>query len=298
MLLAALLGLLVPPITFSAAPWISALLCVILFFALFHLHVPRIPQTHLKVCIGFTLARYLVLPLLLWGLAQLLLPSYSAAVLLLALMPGSVTSPAFTGMLRGNIPLAASITALSSLVCIAAVPFLAPLLDVGPLKVQSNALIISLLIVFGLPSALYFTLRSNPAVRQVALVHGQTISVAAVSGTIFLAVWQQQPHIFISLEESIAHLAVLCVLYLVFFGLGRLYSRSASPEVQTALVCVSGFNNNGLAVALAALHMPHVLAFVVLSELPWSAGYWVAQRMMGSSKPAKTAAVYEGQPES
>ncbi len=280
LLLAFAAGLATPAL--SPPDWLPApLLAIVLFVACARIRSDDLQSVEPLRIVGFAAVRFVVLPLVLWGLARLFAPSLAPAVLLLGLLPTGVTSTAVTSILRGNPALALGTTVLSTV--------LAPLLIPGALwllageTVRVDVLSIGLTLgglVF-VPTALYFGLaRRNAPLVTWLQTRGSAVSVVLICSIAFFVANGQRARILADPSALVGLFAIGALFYVVVYGLGIAAGRNGSHRDRVAWAIASGNNNIVLGITLALLHLPDQVIPLLAWDVAWISGLSAIQPVL------------------
>lgn len=265
---ACVLGLLIPHGGRIPDETLILLLATVTFLSCYKIDTPVAAAVNRR-SILFCIARYAVLPLLLWVPASLLSADYALAVLLIALLPAGASSPALTHLFQGNVTLAFAVTLMSSALSVAVIPL--TMAQIGGLHVAVNAQAIfgTLVVCLILPWLFYSGLRRNAPLRRFSERHGRLASILLVALIIFIVIAKQRDVILADPSGLIAPCLVALGCYLAF-GLAGLVNRAPYPDRAAYGVC-SLFNNAALGVSLALLYFgPLVTLTAVAAEIIWS----------------------------
>ncbi|MFC9090342.1 bile acid:sodium symporter family protein [Nocardiopsis dassonvillei] len=261
-----IVGLAAPGQAALLAPYISLLLGVIMFgMGLTMRPVDfAIVARHPKAVILGVLAQYTVMPLLGWGIAQVLglPPLLVVGMVLVGSAPGGTASNVIVYLARGDVALSVAMTSISTLLAPVLTPLLVLALAGSTLPVAAGDLFVSILQVVLVPvlaglllrmAARRFVERVLPLLPLVSVV-GIVVVVAAVVGANADAVLSSG--LLVALAVVLHNSLGLALGYLVgvVTKLPEAARRAVSVEV--------GMQNSGLAAALATAH------FAPLAALP------------------------------
>ena len=268
MVLGGCLGLVFPYGDWLPNATISFLLAALIFLSCFRMTAP------LQAAMGwrpfvFCAIRFILFPVLLWGVAHKMMPDYALGLLLLALCPAGASSAALTGIYGGNVGLGLLLTIISSLTCIVTIPWLTDALASVQVAVSPWALMASIAFCILLPAACYYALREQKHLVMIDRRHGRLMSVVLISFLIFVVVTKKRADIFAQPEM----LAVPLLLACAFYGLILLISFSipAPREDRISYGIGSTFNNNALGLSLAFLYFDATTILLLLStEIIWA----------------------------
>lgn len=220
----------------------------------------------------FYALRYVLLPVILLLLAQIISPTYAAGIFLLALVPTAVSSPAFANMFGGKVPPAFAIVIISTTLA----PFLIPLqcafwlhdLNITPTPMP---LFRTLAFCVFTPMVAYFFTRKIKKLGTLMYDNVKIISIVLVAFVIALVIAKQREFILAHTEQLATPVALTLICYVIFLSVGWWFGKSQGREAQISIATCSGFNNVALGVSIALLHFPQsVIVFVAVSEMAWA----------------------------
>lgn len=243
-------------------------------------------------------AQYLVMPLIGFGLAQLLgLPAAVAAgMVLVGAAPGGTASNVMVYLSKGDTALSVAMTSVSTLLAPALTPLLVLWLAGEFLPVDARGLLVSILQIVLVPVILGVLLRALLA-RPVEKVLPALplVSVAAITTVVVVVVAASSQTLL-----SVGLLLVVAVILHNVLGLtiGYVIARACRMDVSArrAVSIEVGMQNSGLAAALATAHFTPAAALPAAIFSVWHnvsgsllASYW-ARRDPSDPAPAAVAA--------
>lgn len=228
--------------------------------------------------------RYLIMPVVAWGVAKLLAlpPELAAGLILVGCCPSGTASNVMTFIARGDTALSVSVSSLNTLLAPILTPAIFLILGGMIIPVNSAALFIDIFKIIVIPILLGVSLRLV-AGRYVTYIQPviPAVSVVLIVITIGVVVALNAAKI-----STVAFIALLAVMLHNLIGLGLGYGAShglgmSEPKAR-AIAFEIGIENSGLAAALALAHLDPVAAipgaiFSVWHNLSGSAlaTYWV-----------------------
>ncbi|QBI56641.1 bile acid:sodium symporter family protein [Streptomonospora litoralis] len=263
-LASALLGLLIPEQAARLTPWISVLLGVIMFGMGLTLRPAdfKIALTRPQAVVVGVIAQFLIMPIVGWGLAELLQlpPLLVVGMVLVGAAPGGTASNVIVYLARGDVALSVAMTSISTLLA----PFLTPLLVLwlagSTLPVDAGDLFLSILQVVLIPVLLGIVARAlfSRAVQKV-LPLLPLVSVVGIMIVVFAVVGANADALL-----STGALVIVAVILHNLIGLALGYGAGKAvrlPESSRRTVSVEvGMQNSGLAAALATTHFEPLAA--------------------------------------
>ncbi|WP_017594878.1 bile acid:sodium symporter family protein [Nocardiopsis potens] len=265
-LLGAVAGMAAPAQTAPIAPYVSLLLGVIMFGMGLTMRPSdfAIVARHPKAVLLGVAAQYTVMPLLGFGIAQLLglEPLLVVGLVLVGAAPGGTASNVIVYLARGDVALSVAMTSISTLLAPVLTPLLVLALAGSTLPVDAGGLLVSILQVVLVPVVAGLVVRAVAGrlvdrvlpLLPLVSVGGILVVVAGVVGANADAV--ASTGLLLGLAVVLHNSLGLGVGYLIgrVGGLPESARRAASIEV--------GMQNSGLAAALATAH------FAPLAALP------------------------------
>ncbi len=227
----------------------------------------------------FYAARFLVFPVLLFLAARALIPAYAPSVLLLSLMPSGSASAAITGILRGNVALSLSMTVVSTLLAPFVVPLMFWLAGGQAIEIDLMSMFVTLCLVVFLPIGFYFGAAGRVlAVKTSMQANAGWVSVVLIFLLVALTIALRREYFFSNFAVLFAALAVICVLYVLYYAAGWVAAARFGRAERVSLMVCSGANNNTLAASLALLYFsPLETLCMIVSEVPWGLGVMAAR---------------------
>ncbi|WP_336854261.1 bile acid:sodium symporter family protein [Sinomonas albida] len=263
-IIAGLVGFLVPDAIKPAAPWVPYLLGVIMFcmgLTLTPLDFSSVVRRPWAVALGL-LAHYVIMPAAGWAIAMALHlpPELAVGVILVGCAPSGTASNVMAYLAKGDVALSVAVATVSTLVAPLVTPALTLLLAGSFLNVDAGGMVLDIVktvlipVVLGLAVRLFLkkavaaVLPALPWISAVVIaaivaivVAGSATKLAAAGGIVFLAV----------------------VLHNGFgLGLGYLAGKLGrlDHKARRALAFEVGMQNSGLAATLAAAHFSPLAA--------------------------------------
>jgi len=178
-------------------------------------------------------------------------PFVSTAILLIALSPGGPISNNYCYLARCNVSLSATITAVGTLLCFAAIPLWLKVMsgssafDQGLLHSSASKIMAQLMVLMILPIALGMMLvRAFPQLVERQKVAFRLASFAIIFAILFATVWAVRDEVFTLARDIVlaAALFILCAMLL-----GRVMAYGMKPEERPVLVIEGAVRNIGVA---------------------------------------------------
>ena len=202
----------------------------------------------------------LLLPLVALGLALAfgLSPQFALGLMILALCPGGVTSNVLTKLAGGNPPLSISLTAVTSLLSIVTVPFLAALSvshfmgDSGP-KVDTTKLGITMFLITAVPVAIGMALTAKSPALVNKIAPGISRAAIVLFALIVLAALAQNWQVFSSNLNTLGPVAVLLNILMLCAGILTAKIIGLDHRDASTISIESGVQNGTLAIAVGTI---------------------------------------------
>jgi len=249
----------------------SVALAILTYASCFKLRDGGFADIRWRDVVWFYVARYIILPVVLFAVAHFLIPDYALGIFLLALVPAAVSSPAFSHMFGGSVPPAFAIVIISTLLA----PFLIPLqfywasevaMDISPI-----GLFKTLAFCIFLPMALYFATKCFRRWGNAMYDNVKLISIVLVAFVIALVIAKQRSAILADIPALIVPFCAAFGSYMIFVLCAMWLGRKQPRDIKITYAVCSGFNNVALGVSLALLHFPaKIILLVAVSEIAWA----------------------------
>lgn len=191
-------------------------------------------------------ATTVALPVLAFVLSLLLGPgALRDGVLAVGVAPAEVASVAITGIAGGEVGAAAVLLVASTLVCVAAACLI--LVLVGGHGVSSVHVLISLILVVGVPLVAGLAVKRLAATGERTDLGSQAVAIVAV----IVLVWLVSGQVRVSAAYGTL-LAVLVVFILASAALGLLFGWRVEPRARTSVVLTVSMRDFAVASGIAA----------------------------------------------
>ena len=268
---ATITGFIMPDPGSYSGPFILAALCFIIFASSFKVDFSPVFFRKQAVTIaGFYVVRFVLLPLVLFGLLRSFSPFYATALFIMAALPAGVTSPAFANVFGGNVSLALALLILSSSLTPVVIPYVGGVLMDEKLDIDKFQLFSTLFITVILPYVLHLPFRRSVAISHWMRHHDSFISIVGI-GVLFALAIASYREVLIEDPSLLPPFVLvgLCVfLFLYAFG-WVVWSRGRQGD-KIALFFISGANNVALGVVISFLYFPTRLGvFFVVCQILW-----------------------------
>ncbi len=287
LLSAFLIGMIAPGLDAVPTDFVVYATGAIIFLACSRLSLKEMEAVDIFTIGGFTLARFILIPFLVYFAVLYTMPDLAIGSFLLALMPAGVAVAVLTAITAGNVALGLSLTIVSSLLAPFVVPSAFAMLG-HMIEIDLFEMFMTLAMMVFLPIALYFGIaRPIAPVKNVIKENGKFFSIIIMVVLTSVIVAQKREVFFEDPIFVVESLIVLSVLFFIFYcSAWGLAFRSALPE-RVAYTYGSGAMNNNLGIALAYLYFDaKTTLFLVLSEIIWVLAMSTFQTWLkGRNKP-------------
>lgn len=221
-----------------------------------------------------TVAKLILLPLLVFGLALMLPAEYRVALLLLAVIPAATSTSALAVLFGGNIRLGLAVTVSTSLIAPFIIPFLLQLLLGETIDIDVWSMFRFLLFMIVGPFVLGFIIkRSMPKTSNALLEHSSGIISFIIFSFIVAAIGPYAVDILQNLELSLwAFLIVVGFTLLSHAVAWLMFARARRKNLIVSLL-VMAYPNVGLAILIASQYFDAITVLTtVMSEFTWTIG--------------------------
>lgn len=267
MLTGGMLGLIFPFGAGLPNEAIVVFLATLIFFSCFKLNAPLISTVNGRSGL-FCAARFALFPLALWALARWLIPNYAAGLLLLALCPAATAAPALTGLYRGNVTLAFTLTIVSNFACVALIPLAMGLCGHGGEPIPAGLMLRTLALCILLPCALYALARKNRFATNFVGRYDRFAAVILVGMIAFLVLTKKRAYFLAHPQAVLEPALIVAVFYILSLLLGL--CMRGHPSERIGYVVASALNNVALGAGLAFLYFDEkTVALFVTGEFGW-----------------------------
>ncbi len=264
-------GLFLPGLERVSNDVVTFLLALIVLFLSSKIAFFELKEINIKAVLLFYLFRFIVLPIILFYVAEWFMPKYSIAILLLSLMPVGITTPMLVAQAKGNITFALTLTIVTSLIAPFMIPVVFSLMGYSE-SIEINGLFTTLFIIIIIPMALQLSLVSlKKEIKPFFSSNSSFVSISLL-GIIIAIVVSKQREVFLNDTYELLIVAlVLLSLFFLYYLLGWFYPMKRNQSEY--IICnsfSSGAINTALGINLALLYFStDTLFFMVISEFVW-----------------------------
>ena len=245
---------------------VKVLLPLILFFIMFSLGLglrgrdfSRVLKFPVAFGIGL-LNQIVLLPLVALGLAHLfgLEAMFAVGLMILALCPGGVTSNLLAKLAGGNAPLSISLTAITSLLSIVTVPFLAAFsvnyfMGQGAPPVDVTGIGLTMFLITAVPVGIGMLLTAKYSALAEKIAPGVSRAAVVLFVLIIVAALAKNWGVFSSNFGTLGPVAVLLNVVMLALGIASARMLRLEKRDATTISIESGVQNGTLAIAVGSL---------------------------------------------
>ena len=245
---------------------VKVLLPLILFFIMFSLGLglrgrdfSRVLKFPVAFGIGL-LNQIVLLPLVALGLAHLfgLEAMFAVGLMILALCPGGVTSNLLAKLAGGNAPLSISLTAITSLLSIGTVPFLAAFsvnyfMGQGAPRVDVTGIGLTMFLITAVPVGIGMLLTVKYSALAEKIAPGVSRAAVVLFVVIIVAALAKNWGVFSSNLGTLGPVAVLLNVVMLALGIASARMLRLEKRDATTISIESGVQNGTLAIAVGSL---------------------------------------------
>lgn len=269
-----ILGILYPANSDEYLGFLEPLLMIILFLVFLKTDLVHIIQEikNYKLIIYLLISYMIVIPVVFYFLTDQIDHDFAIGILLLTAMPAAVASPAISDLVNGNTALSISITIVTSIAVPFTIPLIFGLLNLDHLSIDLFQVFLDLTIMVFVPMLLSQILRKRFAdtiQRKKHLII--PINIFILSLMVYIVIGSQQESLVSLREDILMKIGILYGLFIVLHIVGYLLGSRHNRKNRISICIGLAYMNNGLAIVLAAKYFdPHIVLFMVLSEIPWN----------------------------
>ena len=225
LLISVIIGLTLPGVESIPSIVVSVLLAIMVFFLCAKITVAEIQGIAVTEVIVFYVLRFICLPILLFYLANAVVPRYATGVLLVALVPVGITTPTLVATFKGNVTLAFVLTIASSLLA----PFVIPLIFMfigTSSELKISGLFATLFSIVFIPMLTYFfLLYVRKKSKKFIESNSSFISVTLMGAVVAIVVSKQKDVFLTDFGSLFLVLTLLSIAFLVFYLFGWFYPK-------------------------------------------------------------------------
>ena len=286
-LVAIAVGVFAPTFSGLVNPYMDVLMIVIMYLWCLKVTAKDLQgiSKNWKKVLGYLLVSMFVLPVGFYFVTDLIYPAWSIGIFLLVAAPAGIASIALSGIVKGNTSLVATITILSSIICVFSIPLLADVLFWSEVNIDVLAIFLSLVKRVILPCiAAQLTQRIYPwYVRFKSRLGPLTVllvmpiirwPIGANMETYKSLDWK------VLVYGTLGLFAVSIMLHVIWWVM----YRNGSHADKIAWSIGMWYMNLTLSLLLAGTYFgPHAVLVVLLFELPWDFMLipfaWISKRL-------------------
>lgn len=286
MLISVVIGLSLPAIQAIPNWTISFALAILIFNSAFKVRLADLSFASFRSACILYVARFIVLPILLFKLMSAFSINYAQQYLFFSLIPAGVASPSIANQNGGNVVMAMLIVTISSL----ATPFVLPIVmmyvsDFENSIVNFDGLFTSLFLIVILPILIHALFRKKISFVRTINNNSQAIGTLLIAYTVIVVAAKLRDLIFNNPYSIVIALLMITLVYLLYLLFGLLFYFRKPSSNAISFTCCSVVNNNALAIGLASIHFDNqMLLFTMLSDIPWILGITCLNQVFRKAK--------------
>ncbi len=267
--------------------WAELFIIILLSYFQMDLDLAQLKAQSWRLIV-FYVARFLILPSLLFWLSSPLGEFYSQGIFLLALLPVGVTAPALTALFKGKMELSLILLIFSSMLTPLLMPFSSKLILGNVLEIDAWAMLTTLAVTIILPFLIFLPLRRRKKVVDFARRINTPVVVILMSGFVVLISAQNRELIFANPITLLWHVLVAGGIYALFYLLGWWLFPFVERSHRISLSFASGANNIALGLAVGYSYFsPDIGFFFVAAQLVWTLMLAPVERLIGNERSPK-----------
>lgn len=271
LLLSAILGLVVPPFDIDTSLIIIFALGTVIFSSFFRIALNKeLFRADWKSLPLYFVARFLVLPLIVYFIFVGFSEFYALAFFLLLLLPAAVSSPAFSAMFGGSVSLALKILVFSSFLSILSIPILSGWVLTRNVQIDSVSLFLIMVYTVVIPFVLHIPFRKSEKATRFFTTNNPVITALGLMTIFVFSTSKNREIIFSDPAKMLVYTLVAILFYLALYFFGFYMMRKQERSRRIAYSVSSGANNIGIGVTLTMLFFPgETNVFFIVSQLSW-----------------------------
>lgn len=256
-------------------PWSTVFLQIIFFLSSLKLDTHALFRglKEWKAVLLVNVNMLVVFPALTYFIGRIVVPDYTAALVLLAAMPAGMTSALFTDLVGGSTEFALVLTATTSLLSTITIPLIIEILLGSSIVFPVGTIFLTLIYVFVIPFLCALVVRHffHDHIKT-TLFTFKPISLTLLGLLIAGIVGMQAKSILLNVTQFIPALIILCIFFIILHAAGYWTAPWLHHKKRMATTICLTYMNFTLAIYLAGKFFPTptILIPVILSVFPWS----------------------------
>lgn len=234
-----------------------------------------------------------LLPIVVFFVANTLYPDVAIAFLLLSAMPSGMTAPFLTSLAKGSEEYALVMTVITSLLAPLSVPLVVSLMVETDISIDAFAMFTRLAIIIFLPFFLAQIIKRIIPKTITHIEHSFTPVSTGLLAILIAFIVAKRPEEILALGdggESLLFLFALAILFIVLHVLGYTAIWWKKKRERIAIAICLTYMNFTLAIDLADTFfgdMPSIIVPTILSVIPWAL-LFIPFRMLMQQKNTAT----------
>lgn len=248
---------------YVSGEFLACVLFVELFIACFKIRFEEVKEIKYASVVGFFLARFVIFPILLFLLLQSFSQPLAIAVLLLALAPAGVTSPAFTGLVNGNVSLTIIIVLISSLLAPFYLPYILSFFIGTDIQIDILALLKTIAIIVIVPLVMHIPFRKSNHFKSFMIDNNPILILPMVVFCYTVPFSKNREFLFLEPVKAVGIIIFCMLFYLLASGVGRFAGRTNGESCQKSYLVTAVMHNITLITVLAIMHLPKEVSSII-----------------------------------
>jgi predicted Na+-dependent transporter len=271
LLLSAGAGLILPVGRHDTSLIIIVSLASVIFSSFFRVHIDKsLFSSDWRHIFIYFAVRFVFLPVLLFFAVAPFSSFYALVFFLLMLLPSAVSSPAFSAMNEGSVPLALKVLMFTNFATIATIPLLSRFAMSRQLQLDSLHIFLIMVYTVIIPFIVYFPLRDIKKVRSVFANNNPLVTAIGLMVIFVFSTSRNRGLILGNPSMVLLYAAISIVFFMVLYFLGYYLLPKTTIANRIAYSVCSGANNIGMGVSLTMLFFPgQVNVFFIVAQLAW-----------------------------
>jgi predicted Na+-dependent transporter len=271
LLLSAGAGLILPVGQHDTSLIIVVSLASVIFSSFFRVKLDRSLFTSdwRDISIYFAI-RFVLLPVLLYFAVSPFNSFYALVFFLLMLLPSAVSSPAFSAMNEGSVPLALKVLMFTNFATIVTIPLLSRFVMSKQLQLNSVHIFLIMVYTVIVPFIVYFPLREIKSVRSVFADNNPLITAIGLMVIFVFSTARNRDLILGNPSMVLLYAAISICFFMILYFVGYYLLPKTRIANRIAYSVCSGANNIGMGVSLTMLFFPgQINIFFIIAQLAW-----------------------------
>lgn len=254
---------------------LEILMIIMMTMSMFKIDYPKFfwtLQGNAKSVLWISFLRLIILPVVIYYLANLIIPQYSIGFFILAWAPTAIATIFFVDLVKWNKELWLATSIFTNLVVPFTFTWLTYYILWNQIDIDVWWLFVKLLFIIGIPFVLWYVAQKTvPAFIEWTKKYYSALWILLILPMIAWPIASLNEYIVSKgIEEIIILIGLLFILGIVFYLVGRYWWFQKSIENKITSSLSLGFMNISLATVIAfKFFWPEAILAVILYEFPW-----------------------------